>query len=110
MIGRQSLGLIGVFMPDALRDISELEIHSRKVCTRDLGTHTQTFFTRRMLPTTSCHTRSAPQTGRLLPHIPQEQLPGRALAVELYRHAGVRSVEIGSAMFAGKAPHELLRL
>jgi tryptophanase len=48
--------------------------------------------------------------GRMLPHIPAGQFPGQALAVELYRHAGIRSVEIGSVMFAEKAQHELLRL
>jgi len=47
---------------------------------------------------------------RMLPHIPKHQFPAQALAVELYRHAGIRSVEIGSVMFGTNAQHELLRL
>jgi tryptophanase len=48
------------------------------------------------------------------PHIPPAQFPGQALVVGLYRHAGIRSVEIGSVMFGGGAhpppPLELVRL
>jgi tyrosine phenol-lyase len=47
---------------------------------------------------------------RMLPHIPRSQFPGQALAVELYVHAGIRSVEIGSVMFGEASKHELLRL
>jgi tryptophanase len=41
---------------------------------------------------------------RLLPHIPQHELPGQALACALYREGGIRSAEIGSVMFAREDP------
>ena len=41
---------------------------------------------------------------RILPHIDPLQYPGQSLAVELYREAGIRGVEIGSVMF-GADPH-----
>jgi tryptophanase len=45
-----------------------------------------------------------------LPHIPSEQFPGVALAVELYLAGGIRSVEIGTLMFGAAAKMDLVRL
>jgi tyrosine phenol-lyase len=45
-----------------------------------------------------------------LPHIPADQFPGVALAAELYLEGGIRSVEIGTLMFAGAAKMDLVRL
>ncbi|MFO0957284.1 MAG: tryptophanase [Isosphaeraceae bacterium] len=56
---------------------------------------------------------------RFCPNIPPAEFPGQALAVALYRLAGIRSVEIGSVMFGrvdpdtGESAHppmELVRL
>ncbi len=55
----------------------------------------------------------------VLPHIPQSEFPGQALAAELYLEGAIRGVEIGSVMFAFPDPDsgqmvypklELLRL
>jgi tryptophanase len=45
-----------------------------------------------------------------LPHISPDQFPGVALAAELYLEGGIRSVEIGTLMFAGAAKMDLVRL
>ena len=39
---------------------------------------------------------------RLLAHIPQAELPGQALSVELYREGGIRGIELGTVAFAHK--------
>ncbi|HEX6813313.1 MAG TPA: tryptophanase [Planctomycetota bacterium] len=55
----------------------------------------------------------------MLPRIPPHELPGQALACELYLEGGIRSVEIGTLMFGRSDPttgaalvadHELVRL
>jgi tryptophanase len=57
--------------------------------------------------------------GAALPHVPWNQYPGQSLSVALYRHIGIRSVEVGSVMLGSRdpasgeerpAPHELVRL
>ena len=50
--------------------------------------------------------------GRFCSHLSRNQLPGQALVVALYRHAGIRATEIGTVMFGVSAPPplELVRL
>lgn len=40
----------------------------------------------------------------MLPQIPPSEYPGQSLCCALYRHAGIRSVEIGSVMFGKHDP------
>ena len=49
---------------------------------------------------------------RFCPHLPPERFPAQAVVVALYRLAGVRASEVGSAMVGagGHAPLELVRL
>jgi tyrosine phenol-lyase len=60
-----------------------------------------------------CSPREATQSiwtrKRFCPHS-RRQFPGVALAAELYLEGGIRSVEIGSLMFAAAAKMELVRL
>jgi len=51
--------------------------------------------------------------GRFLPQLSGNELPGQALALELYLEGGIRSCEIGTVLLGGSdrsAPHELVRL
>jgi tryptophanase len=57
--------------------------------------------------------------GAALPHVPWHEYPGQSLSVALYRHIGIRSVEVGSVMLGTRdpatgeerpAPRELVRL
>ncbi len=45
-----------------------------------------------------------------LPHIRAEQFPGQSMAAEMYLNDGIRSCEIGSAMFGKNATMELVRM
>jgi len=56
--------------------------------------------------------------GKMLPHIPWDEYPGHALAIELYIEAGIRSCDIGSYLMDRdpetgeqvQAPFEFTRL
>jgi tryptophanase len=41
---------------------------------------------------------------RFTPHLPPSAYPGQSIVCELYRHGGIRAVEMGSVMFGKYAP------
>jgi tryptophanase len=43
----------------------------------------------------------------MLPHLPSHHYPGQALAIELYREAGIRGCEIGSVMHGEEHSHDI---
>jgi tryptophanase len=45
-----------------------------------------------------------------LPHVPPEQFPGQALAIELFLEGGIRACEIGTLMLGRHARMDLVRL
>jgi tryptophanase len=47
---------------------------------------------------------------RFVPHVPPNELPGVAVACELYLEGGVRAAEIGTLMFGEHAQMDLVRL
>jgi tyrosine phenol-lyase len=51
---------------------------------------------------------------RFLPHLTDDELPGQALVIEIYREGAIRTVEVGSLMFGAPEPGrkslELVRL
>ena len=47
--------------------------------------------------------------GSFLPHIPQQEFPGQALACAFFIEGGIRGVEIGTLMFGGVDPYTVLQ-
>ena len=90
----------------------------RHASTRYLGEHIVVGVCRSSSRPAATPSTSTP-AATLLPHIPRSEYPGQALAIELYRQGGIRSVEIGSVMLGRRdaetgveiaTEHELLRL
>ncbi len=98
---------------DGLKEvISEDYLHYRIISTKYLGDKLNEYGIPILLPTGGHAVYIDAKI--MLPHIPQKEFPGQALACELYLEGGIRSSEIGSLMF-GKgekyfAPQELVRL